>query len=345
MKIQVWSPGPEGRAVSSALPATRRTSLLLAGVGLLGSHAVRAADAPFPNRPVRVVVPYPAGGAVDGLARPLAQRMSQAWGQPVVVENRSGANETIGATSVANSPPDGHTLLMATDATMSVNASLFRHLPYDVERGLAPISRLVLTQLVLTVPPTSPARTVTEFISLAKARPGQLNYGSASVGNVSHIAMAWFANRYGLEMNHVPYRGAAPMLQDVLAGRIDAAFGTPQAVAALVQSGHIRALAVSGTRRIPSLPDVPTFVQSGVENPDATFPIGVLAPGQTPLVLRDRIATDIRQVVTDAGFRSEFIDPIGYELVADTPTEFATFIAQDRVKQAERVRVAGASLD
>jgi tripartite-type tricarboxylate transporter receptor subunit TctC len=299
----------------------------------------------YPAKVVRVVVPYPAGGPVDVLARALGQKLTEIWKQPVIVENRSGANEVIGAQVVFTAKPDGYTLLLGTDPSFSQNQFLYEKLPYDPVNGVVPITRVANAYMTFIVPTTLPVNTLAEFVSLAKKEPGKLNYGSGGIGNVTHLTMAWFANLNGLEMNHVPYKGMAQTIQDLLAGQVQAAFMTVAVVEPHIRSQKIRVLAISGPKRARRLPEVPTFTEAGFEDVGASFYMGLGAPAGLRDEIRDKIAVDVKRVLADPEFLEKYIENVALEAVGDTPAEFAAFLIEDRKKQEQRIKQSGAKLE
>lgn len=326
---------------------TKRLSLqrlALAGLACVCASAAIAAD-PYPSKPVRLVVPYAAGGPVDSLARALAVSLSTAWGQQVIVDNRPGANETIGATSVAKSPADGYTLMLATDPTLSLNPYLFKKLSYDPLKELIPVTRVAVSNMALVVPNTLPVKDLKEFVAYAKAQPGKLSYGSSGVGNGTHLAVAQFARDNGLDMAHVPYKGLAPTLQDMLGGNIQAAVGAVSVIAPFAQEGKLKVLGVSGQRRATILPNVPTFTEAGFPQFEASFYFGVVAPAGLSPAIRDKIAADVRRVASQPEFRAANLDRFALNSVLDTPAEFEAFLARDRAAAKAKITASGASLD
>ena len=257
-----------------------RRTLVVGALALIPSRAALAQA--FPARPIRIVVPYPAGGPVDALARLLAQEMQSARGWTVIVENKAGASGAVGSREVARAEPDGHTLVLGTNQTHATNAFLLRETGYDVVADFAPVAGLADLQHALVVPKTSKANTVAEFVAYAKANAGKLNYGSSGSGSASHLAMELFKSKAGIEAQHVPFRGAAPLATEIVAGRIDAAFATLPAVVSLVQAGEMRALAIASPRRAPLLPDVPTLQEQGIKGAEADAWIALFAPARTP---------------------------------------------------------------
>jgi len=304
-----------------------------------------AAATPYPSKPVRLVVPYAPGGPVDALGRALAAALTTAWGQQVIVDNRPGANEIIGATSVAKSPHDGYTLMLATDPTLSLNPYLFKKLSYDPLKELIPVTRVAVSNMALVVPNTLPVKDLKEFVAYAKAHPGKLSYGSSGIGNGTHLAMAQFARDNGLDMVHVPYKGLAPTLQDMLSGSIQAAVGAVSVITPFVQEGRLKVLGVSGPRRASILQQVPTFTEAGFPHFEASFYYGVVAPAGLDPAIRDKIAADVRRLAAQPDFRAAYLDRFALDSVLDTPAEFEAFLARDRAAAKAKITASGASLD
>ena len=299
----------------------------------------------YPSKPVHIVVPYTAGGPADLLVRGLGIKLAEKWGQQVVVENRPGANEIIAAEAVAKAAPDGYTLLVASDAVFTLNASLYSKLPYDPVKDLVPVSKLVTANLLLVTRPDFPANSVKEFIDYAKQNPGKLSYGSVGAGGVNHLAMSWFNSLNGLQMEHVPYKGLVQALQDVITGRIDTMFAVIGGALPFVQSNKLKALAVSGKARSGVLPNVPTFAEVGYPSFDASFYFAVAAPAGTPRDIVTKFASEASQIVNSAEFKEKYLTQLGFEPVGDTPDQFAAFLVNDRKIGAEKVKVSGAKLD
>ncbi len=301
----------------------------------------------FPNKPVTIVVPYSAGGPVDNFVRGLTPKLSEMWKQPVVVMNKPGANEIIGADFVAKSAPDGYTLFAGTEAALTMNQHLYKKLPYSPEKDFTEVSRLVALPLVFFVPKNSPANTLKEFIAIAKkaSTTKPMTYGSSGAGGIAHLPMAMFTHNENLTMVHVPYKGAAPLIPEVIAGQIDAAVLGVSVIEQHVKSGMLKALAVSADARSAALPDVPTFKELGVKDINAVFNIGLVAPRGTPPALIEKIANDTNRVVQSSDFKKKYIDAFSYVAVGSSPAEFKDFLARDRKIQGERVKLSGVSLD
>jgi tripartite-type tricarboxylate transporter receptor subunit TctC len=300
---------------------------------------------PYPTKPVRIVVPYTAGGPADLLVRGLGQKLGDAWGQQIIVENKPGANEIIAAQDVAKSPADGYSYLLASDAVFSLNAFLYSRLPYDPVKDFAPVSKLVNANLMLVARPDFQANSVRELIDIAKKSPGKLNYGSVGAGGVNHLAMAWFNTLNGLEMQHVPYKGLVQGLQDVMTSRLDVMFAVIGGAAPNLKAGRMKGLAVSGKARNALIPDVPTFAEAGLPNFDASFYFGLAAPAGTPREMVAKLAADSAKIVNATEFKEKYLNNLGFEAVGDTPEQFAAFLRADRETAEKKVKASGAKLD
>jgi len=299
----------------------------------------------YPSKPVRVVVPYTAGGPADLLVRGLGQKLTDSWGQQIIVENKPGANEIIAAQDVAKSPPDGYNYLLASDAVFALNPYLYSKLPYDPVKDFAPVSRLVNANLMLVTRPDFPAGSVRELVDYAKKNPGKLNYGSVGAGGVNHLAMAWFNTQNGLDMQHVPYKGLVQGLQDIMTSRLDVMFAVIGGAAPHLKAGKMKALATSGKARNPLIPEVPTFAEAGFPNFDASFYFGFAAPAGTPRDMVMKFAAASAKIVNTAEFREKYLNNLGFEPVGDGPEQFAAFLKQDREMAAKKVKASGAKLD
>jgi tripartite-type tricarboxylate transporter receptor subunit TctC len=299
----------------------------------------------YPSKPIRIVVPYTAGGPADLLVRGLGQKLTDAWGQQIVVENKPGANEIIAAQDVAKSPPDGYHYLLASDAVFSLNGYLYSKLPYDPVKDFTPVSRLVNANLMLVARPDFPASTVRELVDHAKKNPGKLNYGSVGAGGVNHLAMAWFNTLNGLEMQHVPYKGLVQGLQDIMTSRLDVMFAVIGGAAPHLKSGKMKGLAVSGQTRNALIAEVPTFAEAGYPNFDASFYFGIAAPAGTPREIVAKMADDAGKIVRSAEFKEKYLLNLGFEALGDSPAEFAAYLKQDRELAAKKVKASGAKLD
>ena len=292
----------------------------------------------YPSRPIRVIVPSVAGGGTDISARMIAPKMSEYLGQSVVVENRAGAASIIGSDLVAHAAPDGYTLLMGI-STLTINPSIHTKLPYDTVRDFAPVSLVVTLPNVLVVHPSLPVKSVKELIAFARVRPGQLNYASAGVGSSLHLSMALFMSMAKLRMTHVPYKGSAPALVDMLAGQIEVMTGTMITVIPYVRDGRLRALGVTSLKRAAVAPELPTIAEAGLPGYEAVQWYGLLAPGATPREIIAKLNEAVAHATHDAAVRKRFLDD-GVEPVGSTPEEFAALIRSDTAKWARVVKDA-----
>lgn len=316
-------------------------------LGALASAALTGAAhaQTYPAKPIRIVLPYSAGGPADVMVRAISQKMADSWGQPFIVENKPGANEIIAADFVAKSPGDGYTFLVASDGAYSLNQNLYPKIPYDPVRDFVPVAKLAVGNLMLVTRPDFPATNVKEFIEFVKRNPGKLNYGSIGAGGVNHLASAWFNNINGLQMEHVAFKGLPPAVQELMASRIDAMFAVTGGVAPFIESGKVKALAVSGKNRQPAAPNVPTFAEVGYPAFDASYYFGVVAPRGTPADIASRFARDMSKVINEPEFKTKYLQPLGFEAVGDTPEQFANFLKADRELGAQKVKVSGAKLE
>ena len=297
-----------------------------------------AAAQDYPARSVRVIVPFEAGGALDAIARIIAPRLSDAWGQQVIVENRAGAGGNIGAQAAARSKPDGYTLFVNTPS-FAVNPSLQKNLPYDPEKDFAPISMLAWTNGVLLVPPSLPVKSVKELVALAKARPGELTYASTGPGTAGHLNMELFRNLTRIEVVHVPYKSVGQAQTDLMAGRVMMWITSLPGAVPHIKSGRVRALAVSGTKRSAAIPDVPTMQEAGVQSYEAISWYGMFAPAGTPHEAIAKINADVARVLQLPEVRQRFA-AIGVEPSAGTPAELAKYLRSEIVKWANVVKSA-----
>lgn len=301
------------------------------------------AQVAFPTRAVRIVVSFTAGGTTDIIARLVGAQLSERWGQPVVIDNRPGAGGNIGTEHVVKSPPDGYTLLVGSVGPLAVNVSLYRNMPYDPRRDLAAITLLAGVPNVLIVRPDFPARNVAELVAEAKRRPGQLSYASTGSGTSSHLSGVMLDRMAGIETMHVPYRGAVA-LNDMLAGRVQFMFATIPSVIEQIRAGQFRALAVSSTTRSRSLPDVPSMVELGYPEFDASSWFGMVAPAATPRSIVNKIADDVHAVLRDPNIERQMVDQ-GADPVGNGPEAFAAFIDREVNRWSAIVRAANATAD
>lgn len=307
----------------------------------LGVGATRAADvsSPYPNRPIRLVVPFAPGGTVDIISRIVADKLAARLGQPIVVDNRGGANGIVGSEIVARAIPDGHTLLVVP-AGFAVNPSLKKQMPYDTQRDLAPIGILGDSFYVMVIPAGIPANTLKDFIAWAKARPGQLNYASTGTGALTHLAAELFKIMAGVDMAHIPYKGGGALMPDLLAGRVVAFFGTMPTVGPQVRSGKLRALAVSTAKRLSTAPEIPTFIEAGLPGYEVAGWFGLLTTGRTPPAILQRLERELRSVLSDADAKDRFLKQ-GMEVEHRSAAEFAMLIRSEFAKWQKVVNAAG----
>ena len=306
--------------------------------------AAGASFAAFPDKPIRLIVPFPAGGATDVMARGLAQRLGTELGQQVIVDNRGGAGGTMAAEAAAQAPPDGYTLFFATMGTQAINPALYPKLRYSPLKDFAPISVTHLTPRVLVAGPSLSAKSVAELIALAKAKPGVLTYGSAGNGSSSHLAGALFESLAGVKMLHVPYKGSAPLLTDLLAGRVDMTFDSYAIYEEHIKSGRARALAVTSLRRMTAQPQLPTLAEAGVKGYEVSNWLGLLAPAGTPKPVLGAIHAALGRAMATPALREQLL-PLGIEPVFGTPEAFTALIRSETVKWAEIVKKSGATAE
>jgi tripartite-type tricarboxylate transporter receptor subunit TctC len=307
---------------------------------LLVGFSQQAALAQYPTKPVHIVVPYPPGGAVDAFARVLSQQLADVWGQQVVVDNRPGASTMIGAEQVAKSPPDGYTLLLTAELTFVTVPHLYEKIPYDPLKDFAPITALVSATQALVANPSLPAKTVEDIVALAKAKPGELTYGSFGIGSTGHLNMEVLQAMTGARFNHIPYSGAGPALNDVIGGHISFMFAALSIVKGNVQAGKLRMIGVGSNHRNSEFPDVPTISESGAPGFEAKSWFGLVAPAGTPADIINKINKDVTKVISDRAFAEKYLAAQGLEPIVGTPEQFAAFIRAEMVKWGKVVKEA-----
>jgi tripartite-type tricarboxylate transporter receptor subunit TctC len=300
--------------------------------------------APYPDKPIHLVVPYPAGGPVDVLARMLGQKLSDTLGQPIIVDDRPGASGTVGSEFVAKAAPDGYTLVMGNNATHATNESLYPNLRYATLRDFAPIGLAATVTNILVVAPNLPVHSVAELIAYAKARPGKLNYASSGSGSAAHLTGEMFKLMTGTDIVHIPYKGAAPASTDLLAGQVGLMFASAPTVFQYVKAGTLQALAVTGAARWPSLPAVPTMAEAGVAGFTSEVWFGLLAPAGTPRDVVDRLNAALVKTASTPDMRAKLAEE-GFDVTTDTPEEFRAFIAAEITKWADVIKRSGAHVD
>ena len=298
----------------------------------------------YPSKPIRFVVPYPAGGPLDTVARLLGQRVSESTHQPVIVDNKPGAGGNIGADAVAKAAPDGYTILMGAVATHAINPTLYAGIPYDPVKDFLPVTQIASTPNVLVVNPGVPAASVREFIAYAKANPGKLNFGSGSTGSAGHLAGELFKTMAGIDMTHVPYKGAAPAMNDLIGGQIQLMFDNLSSSLAQMRAGKVRALAVTTARRSSLAPELPTIAESGLPGFDISTWFGVFVPAHTPGEVVDRLHGEFTKALAAPEIREKMLN-LGAEPVGSTPAEFAAYIRSEGDKYARVIRASGARAD
>ncbi|WP_011300008.1 tripartite tricarboxylate transporter substrate-binding protein [Cupriavidus necator] len=323
---------------------SRRHALALISCVVLSATALPVAQAQsFPNKPIRVVVPYPPGGPTDIVTRVVGQKLSEKLGQPLVVENRPGAGGNIGAEGVAKSAPDGYTLLVATTAH-AINMTLFSKPGYDTRKDFAPVSMLTRGPLVLVTAPATPASNVAELIALAKAKPGQVTFASSGNGQSTHLAAELFNSMAGIHMTHVPYKGSAPALTDVMGGQATVMFDTMLSAMPFVRDGKLKALAITGATRSPAAPDTPTIAQAGLPGYEASAWNALLAPAGTPPAILNTLNGALKAVLQDPDVRARFASQ-GFAAEWTEPAATARIIGQEIDKWARVVKTSGATID
>jgi tripartite-type tricarboxylate transporter receptor subunit TctC len=295
----------------------------------------------FPSRVVRIVVPYPAGGGVDGLARPLADRLSKIWQQPVIVENKPGASTTVGGEYVARAPADGYTLLLTSDSSITSNPFLFKESNLDPINDLKPVTQLIDLHQMVVVHPSVTASTLKELVALAREKPNALNYGSYGNGSQPHLLFEMLRAETGAQIMQVPYRGIAPAITATIADDVQMTLAGPQTSGALIDAGKLKALAIGRQERVAAFPNVPTLTEAGFPDIDPRSWFGLFAPKDTPDVLVDKIQRDVAAVFADPGFREPFIEKVGYTGVASPPAAFRDFITSDLEYKRRMISTAG----
>jgi len=305
---------------------------------------VAVAQGAYPGRPVTLVVPFPPGGGTDTGARIVAQKLGAKWGQTVIVENKGGAAGMIGADMVAKAKADGYTLLMGNIGTQAINPSLYPKMPYDAATAFVPITLVAELPLAMMVNPAVPAKTAREFIALAKSEPGKLSYSSSGAGGAPHLAAEMFKEATGTFIVHVPYRGGGPAIGDLLAGHVQLSFMTVLEASGHIKAGKLRALAVTGSKRVPALPDVPTLAEATLPGFNSISWIGILAPAGTPKEIVDKVSSDVREVLASDEVKLKLIE-LGAVPAGTTPAQFVALIESDRKRYAQIIKDKKISVD
>jgi tripartite-type tricarboxylate transporter receptor subunit TctC len=322
---------------------TTRRAALIASAALAFASPLFAQAQAFPAKPVRIIVPYPPGGSVDPVARMLAQKLGDLWGQQVIVDNRPGASTIIGTDAAAKSPPDGYTLLFTASTHVS-NPLLFPRLPYDSVKDFAPVTAVYLADFVLVAHPSVKGNTLQEFIADAKARPGQYSFASAGNGNANHMAGELFSMMTGVKLLHVPYKGGGPLLTDLISNQVQLYFAVPAAVIPHLQSGKLKAFATTGDARLPLMPNVPTFKEAGLPGFGMRSWLGILAPAGTPKNIVQKVSTDFHKVLAMPDVQ-ERLQSQGQTPFITTPEQFANVMKDDTAEFARVIKAANIKID
>ena len=325
-------------------PSKRNLLRQAAALCMAATSAAAIAQAAYPNKPVRIIVPYPAGGTTDIIARIAANQLTERLKQSFIVENKAGASGAIGSQAVAQAAPDGYTLVMATASSHGINSALQKSLPYDAVKDFAPITVVANTPNIIVANPSVPVKSLQELIALAKAQPGKINFGSTSAGGSPHMSAELLKMMAGIDMTHVPYKGAAPMLTDLIGGQVQIGFDNLPSTIGFVKSGKVRPLAVTTAKRWPGAPDIPTVAESGVPGYEVSGWFGLLAPAGTPKDVLNKIQSTIADAVKSPEVAKQLND-LGAEPVANKPEVFAQEIKDDVEKWRKVVKTTGVKLD
>jgi tripartite-type tricarboxylate transporter receptor subunit TctC len=320
-----------------------RRTIAAACAALIGLGGIAAAQ-DYPSRPVKIVVPFPAGGSNDIIARILAQKLSERMGQQFVVENRGGAGGNIGAEAVASSEPDGYTLLLSAPGPLTSNMALYKNLPFDPTKAFAPVALIAQVPIVLMVHPSVDVKNVKELIALAKAKPGSINFGSSGNGSTNHLAGELLKSMAGINIVHVPYKGAAPAMNDLIAGHIPVMFDNMPAVLPQVQGKKVNAIAVAGAKRAGAMPDVPTVAESGVPGFDASAWFGLVAPAKTPPAVLKKLEGEVAVILKMPDVQKRFTE-LGAEPGNVSGAAFGKFLADETVKWTKVIQTSGAKVE
>ena len=304
--------------------------------------AAAAQGQSWPARPVRLVVAYPPGGGIDLMARQVGERLTSAWGQPVVVENKPGANTILATDAVAKSAPDGHTILMTTDATFSINPHLYAKLPFDTQRDFVPVTMLVLLQQLLVANASLPFNNLDELIKAAKARPGTINYASYGSGSQPHLSGEMLKYKAGIDLVHIPYKGISLAVPAVMAGEVQLTFSGIASSLGPLRSGRIKAIAIGGAQRSPIWPDLPTFAELGYPEVETHAWFGLFVPAGSPRDAILKIFQDTKKILDEPEFRQKQLIDKGYEVIGSSPDDFSAYIKKDSESRGRAVKISGA---
>ena len=309
----------------------------------IGAPAAAAAQ-DYPSRPITLIVPYAAGGGNDVMARAAADKMSRTLGQQIVIENRGGAGGSIATRQIAKSAPDGYTLGLGGTGTLAINPTLYANSGYDPRKDFAPVGLIATSALVVCVHPSLPVRSIPDLIALAKKEPGKLNFASAGAGSGIHLGTEYFASMAGIKLTHVPYKGSAPALTDLVGGHVAIYFSSLPPAVGLVKEGKVRALAVTGTKRSPIFPDLPTVAEAALPGYEAVLHYGVVAPAGTPRAIIDKLSAALRAAVMSDDLKTRLADD-GAEPLPSTPEEYAADIDREETKWSAIIKASGAKAE
>ena len=323
----------------------RIACLLALSLNFIAGAGAQTPSQAYPSKPIRIVVPYPAGGGIDVLSRLVGAQLSQRLGQPVVIENKPGAGTIVAAESVARATPDGHTLLMTTDATITINPHLYAKLPYDPVKDFAPVTQLVSLNQLLLAHTDVAASNLKELISLAKSKPNKLNYASYGSGSQPNLAMEMLKSQAGIEIVHVPYKGIPQAVPAAIANEVQLTFSGAASSMVHLKSGRLKALAIGGKNRLALLPEVPTFAEQGFPDIPSNAWFGLFAPAGTPREVVSKLQLEISKIMKEPEFQQREVVAKGYESVLSTPQEFAAFLAADSLRNARAVKISGAKVE
>jgi tripartite-type tricarboxylate transporter receptor subunit TctC len=320
----------------------RTTACLLLCAGVAAATAAHAQN--YPNRPIRIIAQFTPGTSTDILARVIAQKLTESWGQQVVVDNRPGAGGVVGTELGAKAAPDGYTLTMAVSSGFGINPTLYAKLPYDAIRDFAPITNIALTPQTLVANPSFAAKSVKEFVTVAKAKPGQINFASLGSGSTSHLTMEMFRSAAGLRLSHIPYKGSPAAHAELFSGQIPVMFDAIPAVLPHVKSGRLRGLGIGSAQRSPFLPEVPTIAESGFPGFEAVGWIGIAAPAKTPPAILDKLHAEIVRIINTPEMK-ERLATLAFTPVGDTRQQFSAFIKSEIARWGKAVKESGAKAD
>jgi len=316
--------------------------ILLAGVLMALAGAVTAQQA-YPSKPIRFITPYPPGGSTTTVMRVVGEKLTERWGQPVIVDNRPGGNTIIGTDALAKSAPDGYTIMLTTSAH-TINPNLFHNLPYDPIKDFAPVATVYSSEFLFAMNPSVPANNLKEFIALAKSKPGQINYASTGAGSPNQLAAELLDMMVGIKMQHIPYKGSGQAIADLLGGQVQLYLTPPLPAVPFVKSGKLKAIAVSGASRLPALPQVPTFTEAGLPGFDINIWYGILAPAGTPKDIVDKMSAEVGKILALPEVKEKLV-ALGVDPLIATPDQFAALLKSDMAMYAKIIKAANIKLE